>query len=157
MTDARPDIPQDVLERRATIRLLRYWLSLRRFGIVPAMSDFDPHRNPVPWENCFLIATGETPAELAIEHIGTTLWAALELPAPVSTRPADLPPLLRELVGDLDRVIDSGEPVERAEPDPHRLPSGDMLLYRTILLPFVDHRRRPRYVLGAVTMRLAAA
>ena len=142
---------EDASEKRGTVRLLRYWLALRRFGIAPAMRDFDPRRNPVPWENCFLITLAEPPGEAIFEHIGPALWHALERPPVVPSETAEMPDFLQLHLADFDRVIASGEPAEHG--GPYALPSGRSLLFRSILLPFSDMNRRACYALGAVTMR----
>jgi hypothetical protein len=152
MSEPPSSPPQEVLERRGTVRLLYYWGSLRRAGIAPALSDFVPQRNPVPWENCFLITRGDTRAETNFEHVGSTLRTALEWAAEPDPLAPDLPPLIGGMIADLDQVLESGQPAEREGPS--QVPSGRTLLYRAILLPFVDAHRRPHYALGAVTMRM---
>ena len=58
-------------ERRATVRLQRYWESLRRLDGIPWFSDFKPGRNPVAWNRCILVtlASAGTPI---VEHLGAS-------------------------------------------------------------------------------------
>jgi hypothetical protein len=67
----------------------------------------------------------------------------------------ELPKFLRHLIADLGGALATGEPVEKDGCE--GLANGDTVLYRSILLPFVDLHLRRRYALGAVTYRLTSA
>src|SRR5882724_1737611 len=104
--------PQAAIERRATVRLQRYWMALRRVGIAPAFQDFDPRRNPVPWENCFLARVGQTNDPIAFEHVGPALWIAVDHAVPDDPKSAGLPDFLAELIGELGAALSTGQPAE---------------------------------------------
>ena len=141
-------------ERRATVRLMYYWLSLRRVGNLPAFADFDPRRNPVRWDICFLIhlTAGRDPV---FEHIGDDLDEltgsddAGRSPAIV----APDSPLGLALEG-LETVWRSRLPYRR---DGNRACGQGVVRYRSILLPFADQIGDLRYVLGAVSHCIEAA
>src|SRR5262245_42954551 len=104
------DDPRAGIERRATVRLRRYWASLRRVGTMPLFRDFDPHRNPVPWETCFLARREGGAAAPIFDHIGSALWVALDRPAPVVGSAARLPEFLEALIAQMTGVLATGEP-----------------------------------------------
>src|ERR1700730_12981567 len=56
-------------ERRLLIRLEDYWQSLLQSSCGPFFEDFQPSRNPVPWENCFIAYISGQGAELAFDHV----------------------------------------------------------------------------------------
>lgn len=142
----------EVLERRATVRLLNHWLALRRTGPTPLFHDFDPARLPVDWQSCFLAACRDGAAEPVFDHLGAALWA--ERPAPSATAPA-LPEIIRPLLRDLPETLATGEALGKS--GGWIAGDGSVLLYRAALLPFLDATLRPRYALGAVTWRRRAA
>jgi hypothetical protein len=140
--------PLEQQERRATLRLLTYWHALRRPGAMPAFGDFDPRRNPVPWENCFLLAVAPT-GGLALDHAGSALPGAAASAGAGNGAP--LPGLIGEIAGDAASVLEVGEPAQQAG----RCTVGprQAVLYRSVLLPFADLQGRPAYLLGAATWR----
>jgi hypothetical protein len=149
------DPTEDVLERRATVRLTRYWSSLRNVGPAPSFRDFDPLRNPVPWENCFLVAHDPTAGDPVFDHIGVALWNEVDHSLPRIEGGRKIPFLLSGIGPDLEEAWNSGQPVERE--GSHPVASGGDLLYRSVLLPFVIEKSDRRYVLGATTYRVFAA
>jgi hypothetical protein len=149
---AAPVAVQEGTERRATVRLLRYWLSLRRTGIAPLFRDFDPRRNPVPWENCFLICVDPADRAVTFEHIGRGLRIGVPPIGVVAATAPELPSFLAELIAERDYVLATGTPAERD--GRHILRDGREFLFRSILLPFLDLHQHPCYALGAVTYRI---
>ena len=145
----------DTLEQRATIRLLHYWMSLPRVGKLPGINAFNPQRNSVPWEKCFLVMSGDTSdqAPARIEHVGSGLWSLSESAVPQAFDFADLPEMLQLLIVDLTQALSTLEPIQKQ--GLCMLKSGKELQYRSILLPFADYEHRPKYGLGAVTVRHA--
>src|ERR1700732_160269 len=124
MTDQK-----EAIDKRATVRLLRYWLSLRRVGVAPFFRDLDPRRNPVPWEQCFLVDAGPTGEDATFDHIGRALWVALDAPVAVGAVDPGLPKFLRHLIADLGGALVTGEPVEKDGCE--SLANGDTVLYRS--------------------------
>ena len=123
-------------ERRATVRLQRYWESMRRLDGVPWFSDFKPARNPVAWNRCILVtlAGAGTPV---VEHLGASFR--------------------QELVSELaDLVLDEAWRLqEAAAPTPDE---GEMELrerravrFRSLWLPFRNSMNEVRFGLAAVT------
>ncbi len=139
----------DGLERRATQRLEHYWLSLRWAERGPFFQDFQPGRNPVPWENCLLATIAENGA-LAFDHVGRTIIALFGRGPSVAA--PTLAEIAAERFGDFREALSSGRPLHRE--DEVVRADGTGVLYRSVLLPFVDLRRRPTYVLAAVSYRL---
>jgi hypothetical protein len=135
-------------DRRATVRLMYYWLSLRRIGDLPAFADFDPRRNPVRWEICFLMrAVQEAPP--VFEHIGSDI----EPQTPGGPSPAHT--LLTTALEGMETVRRTTLPYRRDGSLAH--PGRQAVRYRSILLPFADLDGQLRYVLGAVSHCLDAA
>jgi hypothetical protein len=141
--------PEGALDRRATVRLRNCWLALRWSPNGPYWQDFQPSRNPVPWPDCFVAR--RTDAGFALDHLGEAIrWAFLDgcdAEAGLAPRP------IAALFGDPDVPLATGKPLATERVLERR--DGDMLVFRSLLLPFVDLRQRPVYVLGAVTWRRA--
>lgn len=144
----------DALERRATVRLVNYWLSLRRSDRGCFFQDFDPYRNPISWENCFLVRIEPPSIELEVEHIGGGTIAAFfgRLPAPVPVSASDI---IAARFGDPRSAVADGQLLKR-EGSLQR-PDGCVVLYRSVLLPFTGAKDAASYVLGALTHRIEAA
>jgi hypothetical protein len=139
-------------ERRLIIRLEDYWLSLRRCAQGPFFEDFHPLRNPVPWQNCLIAHLDGENAEPAFDHVGASVVALLK---PDRTNLPDREWLIDAVtlhLGKMNDALVTARPVKRE--GSFERPRGDVALYRSLLLPFVDLRRTPTYVLGAVTYRL---
>jgi hypothetical protein len=139
-------------ERRLLIRLEDYWLSLRQSSRGPFLEDFRPWRNPVPWRNCFIAYVSEHGAELTFDHVGGSIIALFK---PDRTNLPDREWLLDTIVsrfGEISNVLETARPARREG----RIcrPEGIAALYRSVLLPFVDGKRTPAYVIGAMTYRL---
>lgn len=138
-------------ERRATVRLVNYWMSLRRGHAIPAFVDFDPHRNPISWDHCLLASCGG-PADVILEHVGTAL---AEVDVDAAAVPGARPNLLgfvREIMTPLAQAIASGEPQHCG--GPYRVGGSRRMLYRSVLLPFRSLDAARHYVLGAATYRI---
>jgi hypothetical protein len=139
-------------ERRLLIRLENYWRSLRQSARGPFFEDFWPSRNPVPWKNCFIAYVGGAGAELAFDHIGGSVAALFK---PDRTNLPDIEWLLDTITsrfGEIGNVFKTAQPA-RGEGRFCR-PEGTVVLYRSMLLPFVDAKREPAYMVGAITYRL---
>lgn len=140
-------------ERRATVRLLHYWLSLRRNHQLPAFVDFDPHRNPVPWDQC-LLASCRSAEEVIYEHVGTALVA---VDHGASSNPVAAPHsmgFVKEITRSIPEVLRSAKVQRSAGAYP--LPGGSRVLYRAALLPFRSTGDAWIYVLGAATYKIEA-
>mgnify|MGYP001028651307 CR=1 FL=1 len=139
-------------ERRATVRLVHYWQSLRRNSGLPAFIDFDPHRNPVPWDNCFLASCMASQPPI-FEHVGAGLVALDRQTS--GTQSASSPeetPFMRHVARFIS-VVQRTEEVQHLE-EGYRRTDGSTVLYRAVLLPFRGTREGWSYVLGAVTYRI---
>lgn len=140
-------------DRRATVRLMYYWLSLRRVGNLPLFADFDPRCNPVRWEICFLVHLPPE-GEPGIEHLGADFDPADHRAAALG--PSGMTPhrLLGLALDGLDTVRRTALPYRR---DGSLMRgTGRALRYRSILLPFADGAGQLRRVLGAVSHCLDA-
>jgi len=139
-------------ERRLLIRLENYWRSLRQSEYGPFFEDFWPSRNPVPWKNCFIAYAHQPGAEFAFDHIGGSITALFK---PDRTNLPDeewLLDTIRSRFGEFSNVLKTARPA-RGEGRFYRS-EGIVVLYRSMLLPFVDAKRVPAYVIGAMTYRL---
>jgi hypothetical protein len=144
--------PAPELERRLTVRLENYWLSLRWSPRGPFFQDFHPERNPVPWSNTFLARLGDRPPVFRFEHVGEGIAALFK---PRGTNLPEREWLLRAVAchcGDIASTLDRATPARREGSFMRQ--DGARVLYRSLLLPFVDAEREPRYVVGALTYRL---
>src|SRR5690242_10017652 len=132
-------------ERRLTVRLVDYWLNLRWCERGPFFEDFRPSRNPVPWSNCFLSYITAPEAEPVFDHVGETIIALFK---PSGTNLPDREWLLDTIVkrfGDMREALSNSQPIRRDACFQHE--SGAIALYRSVLLPFVDGKRRPTYII----------
>jgi hypothetical protein len=142
-------------ERRLLVRLEHYWRSLRRSARGPFIEDFRTSRNPVPWEDCFIAHVGGAGAELGFDHIGKSIVALFK---PDRTNSPDgewLLDTIQHRFGEASTVLKTTSPA-RGEGRFCR-PDGIVVLYRSLLLPFVDANRQPAYMIGAMTYRLDPA
>jgi hypothetical protein len=120
-------------------------MSLRHSESGPFFADFRPERNPVPWTCCCLAAKSGDGA-LSFEHFGTaygTVFGLEEADARLADDPASR---FAHLFGSFTEALKGGRPLRKEGPcaDGRRA-----FLYRSVLLPFVDPRGSPAYVLGA--------
>jgi len=148
---ASADAANPALERRRTVRLENYWLSLRWSAQGPYFQDFRPERSPIPWSQLFLAHCGGTSEQIEFEHVGSDVVAVFQ---PTGTNLPEREWLLdaiRTHCGDIDATLRNASPA-RGEGSFTR-PDGVTVHYRSLLLPFVDSERKPRYLLGALTYR----
>lgn len=138
-------------ERRATVRLVHYWMSLCRNDTIPAFVDFDPHRNPIDWDRC-LLASCADPASVTLEHVGATLAALDARAAEAALDGVPVPGLVTRILSPLGDVIGGGGP--RHHDDIYALPGLGKVLFRSVLLPFRSVDSSLSYVLGAATFRI---
>lgn len=152
MGDGEEGEEKSGLERRATVRLVNYWMSLRRGqAALPAFVDFDPHRNPIGWDHCLLASCGG-PADVVLEHVGTAL-AEIDLDdAAMPGARFNKHGFVNEILAPLPRAIGTGEP-QHCD-GTYRLQGPRRMLYRSVLLPFRSLDAGRRYVLGAATYRI---
>jgi len=139
-------------ERRRIIRLEDYWLSLRRCAQGPFFEDFRPSRNPVPWGNCFIACFSGLGSEPTFDHVGRSIIVLFK---PDRTNLPDREWLMDTIAlrfGEMSDALMAFRPVRRD--DSFDRSDGIVALYRSILLPFVDSKRKPTYVIGAVTCLL---
>jgi hypothetical protein len=138
-------------ERRATVRLVHYWLSLCRSNAIPAFVDFDPHRNPIAWDRCVL-AFCAGPTDVALEHVGETLAALDAEAAKTMVGGAPVQGLVARILSPLPEVIAGAQP--RHHDDIYSLPGVGKILFRSVLLPFRSVSPSRHYILGAATFRI---
>src|SRR5579872_1694607 len=123
-------------ERRRTIRLENYWMSLRQCEQGCFFVDFRPERNPVPWSNCFLAYFRDPNAEPIFEHIGASIVVLFK---PDRTNLPDKEWMMASIIshcGDMTGLLRNAWPVRRDGCLDR--PNGILALYRSLLLPFVD-------------------
>lgn len=120
-------------------------MSLRHSESGPFLADFRPERNPMPWPCCCL-ASWSGDGAISFEHFGAayrTVFGLEEADARLADDPASRFALL---FGSLADALTGQRPLRKEGrcADGHRT-----VLYRSVLLPFVDLRGSPAYVLGA--------
>jgi hypothetical protein len=107
----------------------------------------------VPWENCFLASLSPSDGT-TFDHIGPTLLAILRRDGSNLPESEQFAEAVALHFGDLARPLRDSRPV-RGEGS---IASKEgTVLYRSVLLPFVDAAQRPSYVLGAMTYRIDPA
>jgi hypothetical protein len=140
-----PDI-EALVERRRITRLLVYWRSLRPIGGVPAFTEFDPRRNPVPWHDCLLLFRSEREGWV-FDHFGPRLVRfAGGRPSTVSEVPRGC--LVGQLLAGLPALQSDARPWQI---EGEAVVAREQLLHRSMILPFRDGGMRIAYVLGALT------
>lgn len=139
------------LERRATVRLVHYWMSICRKDALPAFVDFDPHRNPIGWDRCVLAVCGG-PTDVTLEHVGATL-VELDSRAAQGRQSDSVPPgIVARMLDLLPEVLSRRAPCHGEGIFP--LPGQGRVLFRSVLLPFRSVDETRRYVLGAATFKI---
>ena len=123
-------------ERRATVRLQRYWESMRRLDGVPWFSDFKPARNPVPWSRCILVTLADAGTPV-VEHLGSLFREALV------SELADL------VLDEACRLQDTAAPTFDEGEMP--LDGRRSVRFRSLWLPFRNSMDEVRFGLAAVT------
>ena len=148
--DRQPNriVVTDTLDRRVTLRLLNYWVSLRRSAGGPFFADFKWFRNPVPWPDCRLVFVGAD-GGVVVEHSGEALRQIFDLVDAPSPEEVDIGKHAG-LFGDIRATLADGRPAIR---EGAYARSDGSVLYRSILLPFVDVAGRPAYILHAVSYK----
>ena len=139
-------------EARRVNRLLYYWQSLRPVDGVPAFVDFDPRRNPLGWNQCFVLFRDAGDGFL-FDHFGARLFPLVwTMPKTLSEVPQES--VVARLLKGLPTVVAAGQPWSVAAVEPVR---QGLLYHRSILLPFRDVRQRLSYVLGGMTFLINRA
>jgi hypothetical protein len=139
------------VERRATIRLVSYWLSLRRTAAGPWLADLKPERNPIPWDRCSL-AFVDPSGQIAWEHFGAEyarVFAMVAADMPVSDSAGGR---FATMFGRVADALASSRPSNRD--GRYERADGRDVLYRSVMLPFIDGGGRPAYVLTAFSYGL---
>ena len=138
-------------ERRRIRRLWYFWARLRRDRALPAFSEFNPHRLPIAWSACFVL-TVAPPTGPMFDYVGPELTDAgdddLVGRPPSAVRRNTL---LGVAVHSLDTLLARREPAVAEGGIADR--SGDVILYRSILLPFGADGKTVDHILGATTFR----
>jgi hypothetical protein len=123
-------------------------MSLRQSENGPYLADFRPERNPVPWPGCCL-ASWSAERTLSFEHFGEGYSSVFEIGEDEARRAAADPGARFALLfGSFADALSGRQPLEK---EGHYARGHRQILYRSVLLPFVDLRGSPAYVLGAFT------
>jgi hypothetical protein len=122
-------------------------MSLRHSENGPFLADFRPERNPIPWPRCCL-ASRLADGALSVDHFGGEYESVFGLDDADTRRWTDPSDRFACLFGSLAEALNGRRPVEKDGFCEH---GHRKVLYRSVLLPFVDLRGLPAYVLGAFT------
>jgi len=145
-----PEVKYPSTEVRVIRRLAYFWDSIRRGRPHPTMTDLDPRRLPIPWDQCFLLAVDENADDPPFDYVGKYLCEECGLDLsnhPVSEVPHDT--LLEKAAMDYAAAL--------AEDAPHivegkfRHKRGVVILHRSILLPMGNDPATIEYLLGGVS------
>jgi hypothetical protein len=142
-------------ERRATVALVREWVALRRLSECPRFVDFDPRRNPIPWSRCLLLFIASSTDSATVEHCGDELRSISALAPAAEHGEAGLRGIAATIAAAKEEAMRTLAPVHYS--GEQQLGRGASLLYRSVLLPFLDLRGQPRYGLGAASWRVVSA
>ena len=138
-------------ERRLVLRLLRYWRQIAGDRAMPKVADVAPDSIPDMWPNCFLLRFGTT-GEPLYDQVGSAFASELTgevIGTPVGSTPLET--LLRQATRYWDMVADKKVPISLGGEFRHR--RGELLLYRSIILPLSNDGERIDHMLGAANCR----
>jgi hypothetical protein len=139
-------------ERRLVLRLLKYWRQIAGDRGMPSQPDLSPEAMTDMWPQCYVLKLN-TGSEPTYRDIGSAFAEELGidlLGKPVASTPVDT--LLRQATRYWDMVADKGVPISLGGEFRHR--RGELLLYRSIILPLSTDGKRIDHMLGAANCRV---
>jgi hypothetical protein len=147
----RIEAPSVNSERRAVLRVLRYWRTICGERDFPGREEIDPAGIAFDWKNCFMVELSGRGGVPSFLHIGE----ALRIPAWGDGRGArvtDCPPgtVLSLASGYIEKVLESRAPVSQSGSAVH---IGRPVLFRSILLPLSSDGARIDALLGTANFR----
>jgi hypothetical protein len=138
-------------ERRLVLRLLQYWRQIAGDNAMPSAANLAPDAIADMWPHCFVLRFGAS-SEPVYDQVGTAFAAELNEPiigVPVGNTPVET--LLRQATRYWDMVADKKVPISLGGEFRHR--RGELLLYRSIILPLSNDGGRIDHMLGAANCR----
>jgi hypothetical protein len=141
-------------ERRLVLRLLHYWRQIAGDRSMPSASNVAPDSIPDMWPNCFMLRFGAS-NEPVYDQIGSSFAPELANDlrgTPVGSTPVET--LLRQATRYWDMVADKKVPISLGGEFRHR--RGELILYRSIILPLSNDGARIDHLLGAANSRAVA-
>jgi hypothetical protein len=147
----RVEAPSVPSERRAVLRVLQHWRTIRGERDFPAREDIDPAAIAFDWKNCFVVDLLGRRGVPSFAYIGETL----RIPAwgdGVDARVTDCPPgtVLSVATGELEKVVAGRVPVTQSGSAVH---IGRPVLFRSILMPLSSDGERIDALLGTANFR----
>ena len=139
-------------ERRLVLRLLHYWRELAGDRGMPSQADLTPEGLKDMAPSCFVLHLGAA-GEPVYHTIGSSYAEELGIDLigkPVGSTPVDT--LLRQATRYWDMVADKKVPISLGGEFRHR--RGELLLYRSIILPLSSDGARIDHMLGAANFRV---
>jgi len=138
-------------ERRLVLRLLHHWRQLAGDRNMPSVRDIAPEPMGDMWPHAFVLRMAAS-GEPGYEHVGTAFASELTrdlIGAAVGSTPVET--LLRQATRYWDMVADKKVPISLGGEFRHR--RGELLLYRSIILPLSEDGTRIDHLLGAANCR----
>lgn len=143
--------PAAATERRAVLRVLRHWRAACRDREFPSRRDIDPTEIAADWKYCFIVDIPDSGGVPSFAYVGE----ALQIPVwegRSGARVTDCPPgtILAVATNYIDKMLESRLPLSHSGSAMH---GGQVVLFRSVLLPLSDDERRIDGVLGTANFR----
>jgi hypothetical protein len=145
--------PPQGMERRMVLRLLHQWREAGGQDSIPKLEDFDQEALAEVWPDGYLLDMLISPDDPQFEKVGQSFID--ECGRDVSgQRVSDIPKntLLYNAMGQMERVLKKGVPISLG--DQFTNAEGDIVLFRSILLPLSDDDNMIKQLLGAANCRI---
>jgi hypothetical protein len=141
------------IDRRLVMRVLARWRALAGQGGLPRRSQIDPRQFGADWSHCLMLDVDPDPRASRFAYVGESLrdptWPTFERQCVGECAEETL---LYTATSYLPRVITEREPLLEGV----GVHVGELVLYRSILLPLSENGSRIDGVLGAANYREAA-
>lgn len=138
------------------MRALSDWLALSRNGAIPSINHLHPREFSVPWRDTFLLWLAEDRQSAEFEYCGALFSEhGAVVPAGLPFDAQEPRHFLYHATAAFTLTVEEAAPVITEGIDSWH--TGQLVKFRSILLPFSDSAHDFRYVLGAFSHRLDRA
>ena len=144
------DVLSGTKDRRLVHRILFYWASLKAKDALPSIDDLDFRDMPEDWRQCFILARTGPDGRYGFDHLGRGFADDIGPDLPGSAADAMPGSLLDYAVRALPMAVEQRVPVTTGGA---YLRAGNVVKFRSILLPFEGRASNTIYVLGAANRR----
>lgn len=147
---------RQIKERRITELLKRYWNDVRGDRPYPPESEIDPEALSSIWDSCFLVRVDRGNAERPhhYAYLGAALVRAYggEDASAREVCEALVYPSAMSMIHKFREVAEGGVPVQEA--GEFRNPAGEVIKYRSELLPLGDREGGIGYIIGGMKWKV---